>query len=224
MQTDRPDKKSFVKKRTQAVLTGAVCLLILKVTLTIVMNYRDYLPPNFNSDFLVGRDSYFFGAYQWAFYTHIVAGPLTLILGMFLLSDRVRRQLPQWHRRVGRIQVALVLLMVTPSGVWMAMHAATGTIAGVGFASLAVATGACVWFGWRSAVRRKFAQHRRWMTRCYILLCSAVVLRLTAGFFIVADIEGDWTYPMTAWTSWLIPLLAFELLAVKKTAGDRQRN
>lgn len=76
MQTGRPDKKSLIRRRTQAVLTAAVCLLILKITLTVVMNYRDYLPPNFESGFLPGRDSYFFGAYQWAFYTHIAAGPL----------------------------------------------------------------------------------------------------------------------------------------------------
>ena len=62
------------------------------------MNHRDYLPPNFESDFLVGRDSYFFGAYQWAFYAHIATGPVTLIVGMFLLSDRLRKQFPKWHR------------------------------------------------------------------------------------------------------------------------------
>lgn len=176
MQSDRHDKKSFVKKRTQAVLTTAVCLLILKVTLTVVMNYRDHLPLNFESDFLVGRDSYFFGAYQWAFYAHIATGPVTLIVGMFLLSDRLRKQFPKWHRCAGRIQVVLILLVVVPSGIWMAMHAATGIVAGVGFASLAATTGACVSFGWRSAVQRDFAQHRCWMVRCYILLCSAVVL------------------------------------------------
>lgn len=222
MHTDRTDNKRSVNNRTKAVLTAAVCLLILKVTLTIVMNYRDYLPPNFESDFLLGRDPYFFGAYQWAFYTHITAGPLTLILGMFLLSNYGRRQFPKWHRYLGRVQVGLVLLIVTPSGVWMAMHAATGIVAGAGFASLAVTTGVSVWFGWRSAVRKKFAQHRRWMMRCYVLLCSAVVLRLIAGFFIVADIDGEWTYPMTAWTSWLVPLVVFELFAVKNSSGARQ--
>ena len=222
MQTGNPDKTNLIKKRTLAVLTAAVCMLILKVTLTVVMNYRDYLPPNFESDFLLGRDTYFFGAYQWAFYTHIAVGPLTLILGMFLLSDRLRKLFPDWHRYAGRIQVALVLLMLTPSGMWMAMYSATGTVAGVGFASLAVTTGACVWFGWRSAVQRKFAQHRRWMMRCYILLCSAVVLRLTVGFFIVTNIEGEWIYPMTAWTSWLVPLLVFELSTVRKPAGNHK--
>lgn len=222
MQTGQPDKTILIKKRTQTVLTAVVCLLILKVTLTIVMNYRDYLPPNFESDFLLGRDTYFFGAYQWAFYTHIAVGPLTLILGMFLLSDRMRKLFPDWHPQLGRIQVALVLLMLTPSGMWMAMYSATGTVAGVGFASLAVTTGACVWFGWRSAVQREFARHRRWMKRCSILLCSAVVLRLTVGFFIVTDIDGAWVYPMTAWTSWLVPLLVLELFTMKKAEGNRK--
>ena len=214
--------QSILTRRTQTILTVVVYLLILKVTLTVVTNYRDYLPPDFESGFLLGRDAYFYGVYQWAFYSHIAAGPLTLIVGMVLLSDRFRKHFPKWHRRLGRVQTVLVLLMVTPSGLWMAMYAETGFVAGAGFASLAVVTGLCVWRGWRCAVRRRFAEHRRWMMRCYILLCSAVVLRLTAGFFIVTDIEGDWTYPMTAWSSWLVPLAVFELFAVKKSAGNRQ--
>jgi uncharacterized membrane protein len=216
--------QSILTKRTQTILTLVVYLLILKVTLTVVTNYRDYLPPNFDSDFLIGRDVYFYGAYQWAFYSHIAAGPLTLVVGMVLLSDRFRKHFSKWHRRLGRVQTVLVLLMVTPSGLWMAMHAATGFVAGAGFASLAVVTGLCVWCGWRCAVRRNFAEHRRWMMRCYILLCSAVVLRLTAGFFIVTDVEGDWTYPMNAWSSWLVPLAVFELSALRKSAGNRQPN
>lgn len=208
--------QSHRKRKILAALSVAVCLLILKVTVSVVSNYVDYLPPNFESDFLLGRDAYFFGAYQWAFYTHIASGPLTLIFGIFLLSDRLRKRFPRWHRYIGRGQVILVLFMVTPSGIWMSMYAATGLVAGTGFAVLAVATGITAGCGWRTAVRRKFVEHRRWMTRCYILLCSAVVLRLTVGLFIVTKIDGDWISPMTAWTSWLVPLLIYELLATKK--------
>ena len=217
--------RSHSKRKILAALSVAVCLLILKVTVSVVSNYVDYLPPNFESDFLLGRDAYFFGAYQWAFYTHIASGPLTLIFGIFLLSDRLRKRFPRWHRYIGRGQVNLVLFMVTPSGIWMSMYAATGLVAGTGFAVLAVATGITAGCGWRTAVRRKFAEHRRWMTRCYILLCSAVVLRLTVGLFIVTKIDGDWISPMTAWTSWLVPLLIYELLAAKKnhrTVGPSQ--
>ena len=207
-------------RRALSILAG---VLILKVTLSVVWGYRDYLPPNFKSDFLVGRESYFFGAYQWAFYTHIAAGPLTLIFGLVLISDRFRIRFPKWHRSLGKIQVALVLLLLVPSGLWMARYAATGTVAGIGLAVLAILTGLCILLGWRSAVRRRFVEHRRWMWRCFVLLCSAVVLRLIGGFVTVTNVGSDWSYPLATWVSWIIPLVAFELSVAMKQRFRRSR-
>ncbi|MGC1273617.1 MAG: DUF2306 domain-containing protein [Planctomycetaceae bacterium] len=102
-------------RRLLSVLTA---ILIVKVTLSVVWGYRDYLPPDFNADFLRGRQSYFFDGYQWAFYAHIVAGPVTLLAGLLLVSDRFRMRRPVWHRGLGRIQAAAVLLFVAPSGLW----------------------------------------------------------------------------------------------------------
>src|SRR5579875_1685292 len=100
-------------ERILAVLAGA---LILKVVASVVANYRHYLPPDFAADFLRGRERHFWGAYRWAFYAHIASGPLSLILGLGLVSERFRRRSPIWHRRLGRVQVASVLLLVVPSG------------------------------------------------------------------------------------------------------------
>ena len=93
----------------------------------------------------------------------------------------------------------------------MSFYAETGAVAGVGFGTLAVATALCVLLGWRSAVKRRFAEHRVWMLRCYVLLCSAVVLRLTAGLATVSGVEGEWAYQISAWTSWLVPLAILEV-------------
>ena len=41
------------------VLTILAALLIWKVTLSAVIEYRNYVPPNFESDFLRGREPYF---------------------------------------------------------------------------------------------------------------------------------------------------------------------
>jgi len=190
-----------------------VFLLIAKVTIGVVLAFGDYLPPQFESGFLNGRDAYFWEGYHLPFYAHIVSGPCSLLLGLLLLSERFRKRFAGWHRRLGRVQVAGVLLLVSPSGLWMAFYAETGPMAGFGFGSLALATGFCTVRGWRVAVNRRFAKHRRWMLRCYILLCSAVVLRLTAGVATVTDVEGIWIYQMAAWTSWLIPLAIFEYMA-----------
>jgi hypothetical protein len=181
-------------------------VIVAKVTLAVVIGYRDYLPPNFDVGFLQGREGYFWGPYRWAFYVHLVSGPPSLVLGMLLVSERFRRNWPLWHRRLGRIQGMNVLLLVAPSGLWMAFYAATGAVAGAGLGWLAIATAVCVALGWKAAVERRFLDHRRWMTRTFVLLSSAVVIRLVGGLTTVLEYGAVWPYPAAAWLSWLVPL------------------
>jgi hypothetical protein len=202
------------------LLTAAAVLLIAKVTLTVLIGYRDYLPPNFNADFLLGRESYFYGPYRWAFYIHLLSGPLSLILGTILISQGFRRRFLRWHRRLGRLQVANVLLLVVPSGLWMARYAMSGAIAGTGLAFLAIATAFCCAVGWRSAVARQFGDHQLWMWRTYLLLCSAVIIRLFGGLATAFQFDPPWVYPTSVWASWLLPLAIFE---ARRLANAPQR-
>lgn len=185
-------------------------LLILKVTIGIVYEYRNYLPPNFQSDFLLGRESHFWGAYRWAFYLHLISGPLALLLCTLLMSDRLRYAAPAWHRRLGRALAVCTLLFVVPSGLWMARYAATGLVAAVGLSLLAVATGTSVACGWRAALDNQWERHRWWMWRTFALLCSAVVLRLLGGLAAVTQCDPRWAYPASIWISWLGPLALVE--------------
>lgn len=193
------------------VLGTLAAALVLKIVAVTIRNYRSYVPPDFTMGFLEGREAYFWGAYRWAFYTHIVAGPITLLLGLWLVNDRFRTRFPKWHRRIGWAQVALILLLTTPSGLWMAWYAAAGPVAAAGLAGLAFATAATAALGVRAATQRRFIQHRRWMWRCYLLLCSAVVLRVLGGLGTVLGPVGPWYDPLATWLSWLAPLAAFEV-------------
>ncbi len=214
---------SSTKLRRGLTLLAAV--LVLKVNLAVVWGYRNYFPPDLNSDFLRGRQDYFAGAYQWAFYAHIASGPLSLLLGTLLIGETLRRRLPMWHRRLGRIQVACVLLVLAPSGLWMAYYAAAGPIAAIGFALMAVATATSAAMGWREAVARRFAAHRRWMWRNYLLLCSAVVIRLLGGLATVVGLHAAWFDPLAAWACWIVPLAAFELSQLRvRPGGGMVRN
>jgi hypothetical protein len=188
----------------------AAALLVAKVTAAVVVGYRDYLPPNFDSDFLFGRESYFWNGYHLAFYSHLASGPLSLLIGTLLISERFRAAAPRWHRSLGRLQVGCVLLLVAPSGLWMARYAATGASAGAGLGALAIATAVCITLGWRAAVARQFVVHRRWMWRTYLLLCSAVVIRLIGGLAKLTLFDAPWLYPLSAWGSWLAPLMVYE--------------
>ncbi len=165
------------------------CVLVVKTTVAIVLNYRDYFPANFRSDFLLGRESYFDGAYAIAFYTHILSGPFCLLAGLVLLSRPIRRRYPAWHRRLGRSMVVCVLVLLTPSGLWMSAYAMTGRVAALGFALLSLATFVAAALGWRAALRRDFVHHERWMQRLYVLLASAVVLRIIGGLSEVVTVH-----------------------------------
>jgi hypothetical protein len=210
-----PDTIEFMQRVTllslPRVLTLLTALLILEVTLSVLAEYRNYFPPDFKSPFLLGREGYFWGAYSWAFYTHLIAGPMSLVLGGILVSQRARRAFPIWHRWVGRIQAVVVLLFLVHSGLWMAPYAQTGWVAAGSLGSLALATAVDIVFGWKSAVRRRWASHRRWMWRTFILLCSAVVIRLIGGLATVAHFDAPWLYSLSTWVSWLVPLAVFEV-------------
>src|SRR3954451_17124032 len=203
--------RQLLFRRPERILSLLAGVLIIKVVISVLSNYHNYFPPDFATGFLRGRENHFSGLYRWAFYTHIVSGPVSLILGLILVGERPRTHFPAWHRRLGRLQVACVLLLVTPSGLWMARHAAAGPFAAVGLATLAIATATCVTLGARSAVRRRFADHRRWMWRCFLLLCSAIVLRLIGGLATVTGVTPPWLDPVATWMCWLVPLAAFEL-------------
>ena len=217
---------ALMQKAGPSVLARALSVvtlvLIVRVALGVLFEYHHYFPPNFQSDFLRGREPYFWRGYQWAFFVHLISGPASLLLGTLLVSERLRKRAPAWHRRLGRIQGVCILLLVAPSGLYMARYAATGAVAAAGLGSLAVATAVCVALGWRAAVQKRFADHRRWMLRTFILLCSAVVIRMIGGLASVLEFDPPWLYPASTWLSWLAPLLVLEAMHFSPASGQRK--
>lgn len=194
--------------RTTAALLSV--LLLVKVLFAIIFEYRWYFPANFDSTFLIGRRGSFFGAYQAAFYTHIISGPLAVLLGSFLMLSGGRSRYRSFHRRAGQTQIAIIFLAIVPSGLLMASQALAGPVAAVGFAALSLATAASAATSLAYALRRRYLAHQRWAARCFLLLCSPLILRLFSGAAIVLDQDTDWFYRLNAWLSWLIPLGMYE--------------
>lgn len=194
------------------MLRGVTVALVLRILASILSNYPDYFPPNFDSLFLQGREATFTGGYRVAFYVHILSAPFVLASGLIMLSEWVRRRAGAVHRVLGRIHVGVLLVLVLPSSAAMSREAFGGWAAGASFLLLTTATAACAIVGVSYARRRQYARHRRWMLRTYVLVCSAVALRLisgAAGSIGVADPER--AYVLAAWVSWTVPLAMFEI-------------
>ncbi|MEZ6089694.1 MAG: DUF1559 domain-containing protein [Pirellulaceae bacterium] len=200
-----------------------VAILMLKVFLTILWEYRWYFPPDFDlSNFLSGRRYTFHGSYRIAFYVHIISSPFALLAAWFLWpSGNSGRHRPM-HQWIGRAQCVLVLLVVMPSGLLMALNAYAGPIAMYGFISLSLLTGLTVAMAATEAMQRRMKRHRVWATRCFLLLMSPLLLRVISGIAITTGLDSETFYRANAWVSWLVPLAVYEFWRILRAGPVRR--
>ncbi len=190
------------------LLRLAVVVLLTKVFVAILWQYRHYFPPDFDSDFLSGRRYTFTPSYQAAFYTHLVISPVCLALAVASKWSAVRY--PTLHRILGRCNVALILSLLIPSGLYMARQAYGGSVAVNGFMALTASTALSALFTGYFAWKKDLKRHQQWAVRLLLLLISPLILRLFSGLMIVLQWDSPATYGINAWCSWLIPLLIWE--------------
>ncbi|QDU77954.1 hypothetical protein Pan97_50330 [Bremerella volcania] len=219
----KPHGSSSRYRILKALAAGVVVLLLSKVLVSVVSEYVNYFPPNFDAVFLLGREESFRGIYPPAFYTHIIASPIAILLAAYLMVSGKRKSHGTWHRRLGKAQLFLVLGLVAPSGFVMAFWAFTGPIAGVGFAMQAIATALTVAMAARYAMQRNFPLHQRWATHCFLLLIAPLFFRIAAGILIVTDTESFAAYQANAWLSWVVPMVAYEVIRWRKKRNAMKR-
>lgn len=207
------------KERLKRFVLIGLFVLALRGLILIILEYRWYFPPDFQkSNFLITREPYFFGYYGTAFYIHIIASPIAILLSFLLVVSgpmmiaTPRPRLQAAHRWSGRALAILVVLLVAPSGMILALHSFAGIIAGLGFISLSIATLAFTVTAANLARSGKITAHRKWAFRTFLLLVSPLILRTMTGICILLDIESNWTYRVSAWASWLLPLLIYEAI------------
>ena len=213
------DRDTFAKldrarlNRLMRVATAMTIVLGVSVLIQLLIPYRGYFPADLqDSVFLSAHRGHFHGWYRFAFYVHIVAGPIALVQGAALFfSGSRRKRIPPWHRVIGRVQAAVVLFFLFPSGLVMAQYAMAGPTAEAAFTLLSLATAVTMAMAIRSAMVGRMTQHRLWATRCFLLLCSPLLLRVVVGFTIVTGTETDFAHRLIAWTSWLVPWFLFEV-------------
>ena len=142
---------------------------------------------------------------------HTLFGPVALVAGLVNLLPGMRRR-GRWpaHRWVGRVYVASCMLLGA-AGLSMALHAAGGMFARVGFTLLAVATLVTTTQAYLAIRRRAVRQHREWIARSYALIFGAVTLRIWLPLLIMAY-GGQFlpAYRWVAWISWVPNVLLVE--------------
>ncbi|MFP7478400.1 DUF2306 domain-containing protein [Terribacillus saccharophilus] len=147
---------------------------------------------------------------------HIITSIFALVLGPFLLLDRIRQKNKMIHKRMGYMYTAGVTGGGV-SGLYLAYYATGGLVAQTGFALLAMSWLFTVFLAVRAVLQRKIIQHRRWTMINYSLTFAAVTLRIWLGVcvLIFGTSHYETYYAYIAWICWL-PNVLFMLAFLKR--------
>jgi uncharacterized membrane protein len=193
-------------------LGGLASLVIVTVTVGILTAFKHYLPPDFDHGFLLGRRSYFWQTvYGYGFYLHIVGAPIALLCGLPQFSRLLLRTSPTLHRRLGKVYALTILFAVAPGAFIMSFWTRGGISAEACFLIMSILVTVFTILAWRAAIQQKFESHLKWMSRSYLVLVSAVVLRLVDPALRRCGVPDELSYQWSVWLSWVPSLILFEL-------------
>ena len=156
---------------------------------------------------------------------HVVAAIVYAVLGAFQFSARLRRRRPRWHRRAGRLLVALGLA-VALSGLWMTLlypqKAGTGDILYTFRLLASSGMGVSIVLGLAAIRSRDIARHRAWMTRAYALTLGAGTQAFTVGFGEATFGSGVVRTDLMMGAGWVINAAIAEWV-IRRPAAPRPR-
>lgn len=156
---------------------------------------------------------------------HITAVTLFSLLGAFQFAPSLRRRLPRWHRRSGRLVVPAGLVAAL-SGLWMSQFYALPPADGLWLYAIRWVVGVWMIFalirGYLAIRARKIAQHRAWMIRGYAIGMGAGTQVLTSvPYFVLVGQPDTGMRALLLGLGWAINAVVAELI-LARGAGRRQ--
>ncbi len=161
---------------------------------------------------------------------HVSTAIAYALLGALQFSAGLRRRHPAWHRRAGRLLVALGLA-VALSALWMtlALPVKEGTGALLYLFRLVFGAGMAlsIVLGLAAVRRRDLARHRAWMTRAYALALGAGTQAFTVGVGGALLGAGVVRHDLLMGAAWVVNLAVAEAIirrpSVRRTRTGRPR-
>jgi hypothetical protein len=130
---------------------------------------------------------------------HVVAAAICLPGCLLLSLGIVLRRARRFHRWVGRVTGAVVLLALVPSGLYLSWFAKGGLPSTVGFMVSGAIVAAAMVQGIRAARARRFLDHRRWVLHVLAQLSVAVTSRAMLFAFDAAAVDESLAYLVSLW-------------------------
>lgn len=199
---------------------GKILLSMLILLLSALISYSSlkYLDSNFRGGYLSGRGSGSTELVRIALLLHAFSATCIMWMMTPSIFFRTVRSVRRFHIYTGRISVFTGLLFLIPTGVILSYFAMGGPEGKILFTALTLFSAVCLYFGFRTARLQDFSLHRIWMLRFYILLTSAIWLRIFMFIMIYrSGTMNEHQYLMCALMSWVPQIIVFEIyLQIKR--------
>lgn len=198
------------------IITGKLLRYLAFIWILILSLGTFYMYGNFKTDegfLLLKQFAIKTGIYLPAFYSHIFASSLILLVGFAQFSKRVYSNRPL-HRVLGEFYVSGVLFFAAPGAYIMSFFIHRGTGVLISFLLQNTLWIIATTAAWRYAVKGNISQHVCMMRRSYALAFAAVTLRFYIWLFTVLGngVAFQNNYLIIAFLSWVPNLVLVELI------------
>jgi hypothetical protein len=158
-----------------------------------------------------------------AFYVHLPAGIICLMSPLLLFARNHFHTAKKIHRFIGNIYVWVTLILVCPTGMYLALYAKGGLITQIGF----IIQGILLFWFTRAGLQkiRAFDQHAHveYMIRSYAVAAVVLTFRILHIVFFVMKVPYLDNYAISQWLGLTVNLFIAEILVVffqKKTSQN----
>lgn len=153
-------------------------------------------------------------AWLW---THLAGGVTAMLLGALQFIGRLRTAHPRVHRWIGRAYLFGMLVGIIGAVGLIATSPAPAAIR-IAFAATGLAWLTTALAGHVAIRRKRMPLHRRWMIRNYLVTLAPASFRLALTVpGVMALASPVVMIPLLLWSSWVLPLLAYEAVRVLRS-------
>jgi hypothetical protein len=139
--------------------------------------------------------------WMYSFYIHVIAGVICLTVPVFsFLGKRFRIPL-RIHKKIGQIYVWISMLIVAPTGMYLAVYAKGGPMAQAGFLIQGILLSYFTYRGYKAIREKDTPMHIQWMIRSYAMATAVLSFRIYHVFFFFMSIPYQDIYGLSQWLS-----------------------
>lgn len=171
--------------------------------------------------FTWSEDAY--GPYYWphriSLIFHVLGGSVALLVGIFQLWSGLNNKGINYHRITGRIYLSAVAVGSIGAISLSFVSDIFGLTFAVGLFCLALAWISTTSMAFFCIKKRNYRLHKQWMIRSYIVTFSFVMFRIITDYVPYEEWWGVSRMDISnaiIWAVWVLPLLAYEILAQRR--------